>query len=92
MKRFIVTLAAVGLQLVQNLVFLGFGQLGVEVLCVLAGLHDAGLLVLGQLVPGVIGDDHLNGAQGVAIQNQVVGNLGEGVGLVVGEFACTAYR
>ena len=76
--------AAFSLQLLQHLVLSILRQLAVVLLSQLAGFHNGSLLLFGQLLPSGVGDDHLNGAQGVTVQDQVVGNLGEGVGLVVG--------
>ena len=76
-------IAAGALQLIQNLVLSGLGQVCIEGLRISTGLHDGSLLVLGQLAPCVISDNSLNSAQSVAVQDQVVGNLGECIGLVV---------
>ena len=75
--------AAGRLQLVEDLVLSGLGQVSVEGLRIRSSLHDGSLLVLGQLVPGVVGDDSLHSAQSMAVEDQVVSDLGEGVGLVV---------
>ena len=75
--------AARGLQLVEDLVLSGLGQVSVEGLRIRSSLHDGSLLVLGQLVPGIVGDDSLHSAQSMAVEDQVVSDLGEGVGLVV---------
>ena len=75
--------AAGRLQLVEDLVLSGLGQVSVEGLRIRSSLHDGSLLVLGQLVPGVVGDDSLHCAQSMAVEDQVVSDLGEGVGLVV---------
>ena len=75
--------AAGGAQLFQNLVLSGLRQISVELLGVGSSSHNSSLLVSGQLAPCVVGDDSLHSAQSVAVQDQVVSNLGEGVGLVV---------
>ena len=75
--------AAGRLQLVEDLVLSALRQICVEGLRIRTGLHDGSLLVLGQLAPSVIGDNRLNGAQRVTVEDQVVCNFGECVGLVV---------
>ena len=56
-------IAAGALQLIQNLVLSGLGQVCVEGLRISTSLHDGSLLVLGQLAPCVIGDNSLNSAR-----------------------------
>ena len=85
-------IAAGSFQLVQNLVLGSLRQLRVECLGIRTGLHDGSLLVLGQLAPSVVGDDSLDSAQGVAVEDQVVCNLGERVGLVVCDEMCIRDR
>ena len=50
----------------------------------LGSLHDPALLLLVQLVPGIVGDDNLQSAEGVTVEKEVGRNFLEGVGAVVG--------
>mgnify|MGYP000644721467 FL=1 len=73
--------AAGRLQLVEDLVLSGLGQVRVEGLRIRSSLHDGSLLVLGQLVPSVVGDDSLHSAQSMAVEDQVVSDLGKALDL-----------
>ena len=71
-----VTPGCVNTEVLETLLSAGLGS-------GLGSLHDPALLLLAQLVPGIVGDDNLQSAEGVTVEKEVGRDFLEGVGAVV---------